>query len=300
MSSSQGRLGDLRVGDIQTFLAVRRWGSITGAARALHVTPSQVSKAVGRLEDLLGVALLSRGARGVAVSASGQRLVPHLEQVVERVEMLRTADAAPALTVAAPAFLNGLLLPVIAASHPDRRVRGIELPPGLVRAYAAENFFDLALTLGPERFPDTWITTLVGEIPKALFAPPAVARKLGRPPIDPESLREIPFIAPVYNHNGQFLIADDGCPIGAARRPGHEVQTVALGLTLAAETGQLVFGPRIAARAFVEEGRMVEVPVRGWDVREPAYVACNGERMLARAQREVVTAVRAELARLAT
>jgi DNA-binding transcriptional LysR family regulator len=50
MTVAQESLADLRVGDLMTFLAVRRSGSITAAARELKVTPSQVSKAISRLE----------------------------------------------------------------------------------------------------------------------------------------------------------------------------------------------------------------------------------------------------------
>ena len=60
-------LADLRFGDVLTFLTVHRCGAITGAARALKVTPSQVSKAVHRLERQLGahalVALVARRRR---------------------------------------------------------------------------------------------------------------------------------------------------------------------------------------------------------------------------------------------
>lgn len=299
MTSPLGRIGDLRVGDIQTFLAVRRWESITGAARALHVTPSQVSKAVARLEEQLGVSLLARGARGVSVSATGQRLLVHLEEIVKRATSLRAADAAPELSVAAPAFLSSLLLPRIAEARRDMRVRGIELPPPLVRAYAAENFFDMALTLGLPRFPDTWIATSIGEVKKAVLAPVAMAKALGPEPVSAEKLVSMPFVVPVYNYNGQFLVADDGCPLGAERKLGHEVQTVALALDLAVRTGQLVFGPLVAARAHIARGDIAVVEVEGWDVKEPVYATCNGERMMARDQKEIVTVLRAELARAA-
>ena len=57
---------ELRLADLLTLLAVQRTGSISGAAREMRVTPSQVSKAMARLERHFGVRLLSRGARGVA------------------------------------------------------------------------------------------------------------------------------------------------------------------------------------------------------------------------------------------
>ena len=73
---------DLRIPDILTFLAVCRHGSVTGAARDLRVTPSQVSKAVARLEKHLKRPLLSRKARGVSASGEGQKIVPRLEEII--------------------------------------------------------------------------------------------------------------------------------------------------------------------------------------------------------------------------
>jgi len=289
---------DLRIADLQTFLAVRRSGSITGAARTLRVTPSQVSKAVTRLEDQLGARLLARGARGVSLSPAAARLAPQLEDIVRRVSTLHDSDASSELTIAAPSFLNVLLLPAIARAMPSVRVRGIEQPPALVRVYAAENIFDIALTLGAEPFPDTWEISRIGDIRKALFATPAVAKRLGRAPVSVERLRELPFVVPIYSHNGQFVVADEGCPIAGNRRIGHEVPTMALGLELAVATGHLVFGPTIVAKPYVDRHELVEVPVRGWDVREVLYVACNGERILARQRTAIVAALAGRLAEL--
>ena len=291
-------LEDLRFADITTFLAVQRAASITGAARTLRVTPSQVSKAVGRLEDQLGMRLLARGARGVTLTPAAMRVAPQFEEISKRVGSLRAPEQLAEITVAAPSFLNTAFLPTIATSLPAYRVRGIELPPALVRAYAAENTYDLALTIGAEPFPETWEQSRVGEIRKALFAPPGLARKLGKKPISSARLAEIPFVVPIYSHNGRFMIANEGCPIHGERVIGHEVQTVALALELAARTEQLVFAPTIAAAPMVERGELIEIVVRGWNVNEDLYIAANGERMRARARTLVIEAVRDRLLEL--
>jgi DNA-binding transcriptional LysR family regulator len=253
---------------------------------------------VHRLESQLGVRLLARGARGVTLTASAMRLVDQFEAIVRQVSGLRASERQAELTVAAPSFLAAAFLPAIASALPSYRTRGIELPPALVRAYAAENTYDLALTIGAESFPETWEQSRVGAIRKALFATPALARRLGRPPVAPDKLVDVPFVVPIYSHNGRFVVADEGCPIGNKRRLGHEVQTVSLGLELAAETNQLVFAPAIVATPLVERGALVEVAVRGWAVSEDLYIACNGERMLARARSTVIAAVRAKLTAL--
>ena len=48
-------VADLRVADLLTFLAVVRSSSLTAAARERRVTPSQVSKAITRVETLARV-----------------------------------------------------------------------------------------------------------------------------------------------------------------------------------------------------------------------------------------------------
>lgn len=299
MTARNDGLEDLRIGDLMTFLAVRRTGSITAAARELRVTPSQVSKAIARLEDHLQMTLLARSSRGVTLSEAGRKIVPNVEIAVDKLRTMRrpSPQSALELTVAAPSYLITLFLPTIATALSGVRVRGLEMPPGLVRAYAAENIFDAALLpSGADRLPLSWTTEPVGELRKSLFASPTLAKKLGPAPLAPEILLDVPFVCPMSTADGRFVASDDDCPLSMTRRRlGHEAQTIGLALELAARTDQLVFGPTIAARRFVEDARLVAVPVQGWDVREPLYVACNSDRVLSRVQATITKAIRVEL-----
>jgi DNA-binding transcriptional LysR family regulator len=299
MTSLTDRLGELRLGDLATFLAVRRAGSISAAARELNVTPSQVSKAISRLEATLRVQLLSRGARGVGLSEMGLRVLPHVEAAVAR--LLRVGGAndevEAELTVAAPSYLLARFLPVIERCQPQLYVRGIEFPPALLRAYSNEDFFDMCLCAGGvESLPPKWASVSVGTMRRAIYASPQVARKLGSAPVTPDALRAYPFVCPVYYADGHVVPAHDDCPMPRTeRRVGHQALTIGLALELASRTEQLVFGPSIAARSFVESGQLEEVRVQGWDVRSSLHVACNGDRVLARVQTSVVDGVRAAL-----
>ena len=291
---------DLRIPDVLTFLAVCRLGSVTGAARALRVTPSQVSKAVARLERHLKRPLLSRKARGVSASEEGQKIVPRLEELVERVHALSaTSDVPPELklVLAAPSYLCAAFLPAVVAAVPDARFRGLEQGNAFMRAYATENLFQVALTIGEEKLPDSWVSTRAGEVRRGLFASPDVAKRLGQNP-SPEKLREVPFVLPIYNSAGQFLPGDDGCPIRREDRiMGHEAATVGVALELAAATHQLVFGPVISARTLVLAGRLAEIRVPGWHLTENLYFHANADRVLSRVQKAVVEALRKETAR---
>jgi len=285
----------MRLGDLFTFLSVHRSSSVTGAARELRVTPSQVSKAISRLEEQLNVRLLSRGSRGVTLSEEGRRLLPFVEDAVSRLRLLgREGAKGTDLTVAAPSWLIHNFLPAIAASMPELRVRGLELPPPLLRAYAAENFYDVTMvTSDVERFPGAWVSTRVGDLDYALFATPATAARLGPTPVDPSRVRAVPMVTPIFNLNGQFIPVDDDCPLPHSQRNvGHEAQTIGTALELAALTGQIVFGPKVAARRFVRGGVLVDVPVEGWNVTEPLYLVSNSDRVLSRIEKGILRSLR--------
>jgi hypothetical protein len=165
-----------------------------------------------------------------------------------------------------------------------------------VRAYAAENFFDMTLLpTGTERLPATWITKPVGVLRKALFGSPEMAARLGRP-LTTEKLQGVPFVGPIYNADGQFVSVDDDCPLRHTERTvGHEAQTIGLALELAARTDQVVFGPVIAARRHLEARTLVELEVEGWDVKDPLTVASNGDRVRSRVEASIIKAIQAEL-----
>ena len=62
---------------LRYFLEVVRSGSVSEAAGRLSVSPSAVSRQVAALEELLGVPLFERHARGMAPSAAGELLAAH-------------------------------------------------------------------------------------------------------------------------------------------------------------------------------------------------------------------------------
>src|SRR5262249_26558587 len=159
--------------------------------------------------------LLARSSRGVTLSEGGRKIVGNVEQAVERLRAMRRPEAPSELelTVAAPSYLITAMLPTIAASQPGLRVRGLEMPPPLVRAYAAENIFDLALLpSGADRLPASWTSEAIGELRKSLFGSPNVARKIGAP-VTVDALVDVPFVCPIYSNDGKFVAVDDDCPL---------------------------------------------------------------------------------------
>jgi DNA-binding transcriptional LysR family regulator len=294
-------LPELRLADLLTLLAVQRTSSISGAAREMRVTPSQVSKAMARLERHFGVRLLSRGARGVAPTAAGRHVLPRIANAVEELRATTGMrdDQAPALelTVAGPSYLIANILPTVAALLPRTRVRGIELAPAVLRSRVAENVFDVALSPGGiENRPAAWTTDGVGSLRMALFARPTFAEQLGPMPLTTERVRALPFIGPAKMGGERFVAIYDDCPLSSEERwIAHEAQTIGAGLEFASRTDNVVFGPYMAAKRYLASGLVVELPVVGWDVRESLHVLCNGDRVLSRVRTAVVQAAQEAL-----
>lgn len=63
---------DNRIGEMQVFLRVVEAGSYSEAARRLLMTPSTVSKLIGRVETRLGVRLFARSTRRLSLTSEGQ------------------------------------------------------------------------------------------------------------------------------------------------------------------------------------------------------------------------------------
>jgi len=278
-------VADLRVADLLTFLSVVRSSSLTAAARERRVTPSQVSKAITRVEAHFARKLVDRGSRGVVLSEAGRLLAPTLEGIVNQLESARAASPDVAeITLGAPSYLQTSLLSVLGAAAPNVRVRAFELPPSLLRANAQDDGFDILLIPGGgEHLPQSWVAEAVGHVRRGLFASPSLRKRLGRGPVPLERLLEVPFILPIFRQQGRVVPVDDDFPLPRSQRKiGHQVQTFLVGLEVAAQTEQLAFGPAIAAHRYITSGALVEIPIEGYDVTDPLTFACNIDRISAR------------------
>lgn len=84
--------------DLRVFVRAVERGSFSAAANDLGLTPSAVSKLVSRLEDRLGVRLLERSTRRLALTPEGEmffarakRIVADIEEAEEEVTRIRGA-----------------------------------------------------------------------------------------------------------------------------------------------------------------------------------------------------------------
>jgi len=75
------------------FLTVIEAGSFTKAGEELSMTQSGVSHAIAGLEAELGVTLLKRDRRGISLTEAGERILPHVRQVVSGINEIKKESA---------------------------------------------------------------------------------------------------------------------------------------------------------------------------------------------------------------
>jgi LysR family transcriptional regulator, glycine cleavage system transcriptional activator len=105
---------------LRAFEAAARNGSITQAAAELSVTQSAVSHQVKALEAHLGVTLIQRCGREIALTAAGQAYYPELEAALDRIaqatDRLTYQQARSSLTVnVTSSFATRWLIPRLAS-----------------------------------------------------------------------------------------------------------------------------------------------------------------------------------------
>src|SRR6516164_6988527 len=92
----------------------------SAAARALGVPKAAISRAVADLERVLGVRVLERTTRRLALTPAGQLVYPHAKRVLEEAETarsqiarLRNPPTGPLRVAADPTYGRVLLTPLV-------------------------------------------------------------------------------------------------------------------------------------------------------------------------------------------
>ena len=144
---------------LRAFDAASRTGSFSDAAKKLNVTPAAVGQQVRALEAELGVALVTRSGRGIALTPAGERLAARLASgfstIASGIEDVRAAQTnRPVRVSTSPNFVDGSLLPRLGgfwARHPDIE---ISFTPTSRAVDLAREDFDVAIRVGSGDWPD--------------------------------------------------------------------------------------------------------------------------------------------------
>lgn len=176
-----------RVVEMEAFVRACERGGFSAAARELGMSPSAVSKLVGRLEARLGVRLMQRSTRKLQLTAEGhaflersQRLLADLDDAERSVA---AGDATPRGRVslnASPSFGAHVLLPLLPGlleRHPQLAI-DVSLTDRIVDLI--DERADIAIRWGPLP-PSELLVRRLGETRQLIVGSPGYLARRGMP-----------------------------------------------------------------------------------------------------------------------
>lgn len=253
---------------LSEFLAIVRQGSFRAAAIDLGVTAGAVSQALQGLERRLGLPLLHRTTRSVALTEEGERLLarlgPAADTIVGALDDLIQSRQEPAGTLRllvhrmALAHVLAPVLPRFHRSWPEMRV---EVSVDATHAELVEGGYDAGIRVGEFIDKDMIAVRVTPPFHWAVMAAPAYLARRGRPLVPEdiaghECLRyRRPDVGDVYRwefeRDGQALSIDPPGSI-VVNDPGllHALAVQGMGL---------IYGSTLHAAPELESGLLEQV-----------------------------------------
>lgn len=189
--------GELKqVADLALFAKIVQTGGISKCAADLGVERTTISRRLGSLERHLGVKLLDRTPRHIAVTDAGRRCLEQCEMLLESAQNATSlatvgaidTDTSPIVVGAPPDMIDRYLERQIASFESDNpRVR-VELRPVSVWTDTAVDTVDIGIALSPVDVAGGW-TSVAGQVSQSVFASADYIDRYGMPrtPFDLEA-----------------------------------------------------------------------------------------------------------------
>ena len=176
-----------RLERLRALMEVAERRSFSAAARALHISPAAMSRAIAALDQDLGVALLRRTTRQVSLTPEGATFLEECRHAIEKLDnvarVIRGGRAEPRglLSVSAPVVFGRMhVLPIVTELlkvHRDLRVE-LLLTDRLVRL--VDEGVDVAVRIA-DLTDSSLLGVRVGETRRVLVASPDYLAARGAP-----------------------------------------------------------------------------------------------------------------------
>lgn len=200
--------GSAASSEMNAFVRVVERGSFAAAADDLGVTPSALSKLVTRIEDRLGVRLLARTTRRLALTAEGDLFLARSRDILASIEAAEAEVTAASrlprghlkisVGTALAKQILGPSLPVFLALYPDITVE-LHVSDHQVDLVAEQ--VDVAIRSGALG-DSTLVARKIGDATRVICASPLYLRKHGSPRVPSDLLQHncLTLPGPAWSH----------------------------------------------------------------------------------------------------
>ncbi|WP_428687005.1 LysR substrate-binding domain-containing protein [Roseibium sp.] len=202
---------------LKTVLLVRDLGSIAGAARALDLDASNVSRTVAAIERELGQRLFQRSTRRLSLTEEGERylrrVAPLLEEIDAANEEVTSSGDRPKGTLrmtASVAFVLEGIVPVLPKFHERYPDISVELFPSDSNLDLLAEGLDLAIRLAAAPKGDLISTKLLQTVYRVVASPEYLETE-GHPggPEDLTGRNCLCFALPDFRNSWRFRRGDE-------------------------------------------------------------------------------------------
>lgn len=251
---------------LRYFWAVAHDGSVTRAAKRLHVSQSALSVQIRNLEDDLGHALFERRGKQLVLTEAGRIAVAYADAIFSAgSELVATlGDRGPTrrvLRVGALATLSRnlqmrFLSPLVGRDDVELVVRSGSLAD-MLRGLEAHNLDVVLANVTPPRdAASPFLPHAIAEQPVSLVGPP---RRKKRPKKLADILASEPIVLPMPESSIRSAFDALVDRLGVRPRIAAEVDDAAMLRLLARAHGGLAVVPPIIVKDELDQGRLVEV-----------------------------------------
>jgi molybdate transport repressor ModE-like protein len=300
--------GDMNIEYLKTFQEIVRLGSFSETAKKLGISQPAVTFQVQKLEQELGVRLVDRSQRNIALTQAGKRLLKFAEAVGAEQEKLKRDleqmrdKVSGELNIAASTIPGEYLLPTLLAKfkqrYPAVKIQVDVSDSMTVISHINDNTYDMGFCgIKPEEKELTSLKTAEDEIVLIVFPKHPFA---GKGEVAAEELESEPFIfretTSGTQRNLENLLGKAGLDI--RQWTPHLVlgSTQAVIAAVAAEAG-IAFVSNLAIKQCAVQGLVQQVNVKGLKLKRDFYCVYRQEKITTRLLQEFIDFIKTEAIR---
>src|ERR1700722_5461227 len=265
-------MAEMELRHLRYFVAVAEEGSLTVAAqKRLHTAQPSLSRQIRDLELELGVQLMTRGPRGIELTAAGRVFLDHARVALLQVEAAgggARRAAQPTRTSFAIGFLTGYemdwlpaVMEILRAELPSTEVvvhsqDSPDLAAGLIRGK-----IDLAFLRPEKQAPGLKFKPLRKD--PLIVVMPRDHALAARNSIRPQDIAGETFIgvSAIRAPTLHAVIGEYAKRTGIALKPDHQAENIAMAISLVASTGSICLMPLYAKNLLPKT--IVSRPIQG-------------------------------------
>ncbi len=244
---------------LRAFEAAARNASLSAAARELNVTHAAVAQHVRTVEAHLGVSLLVREGRQMALTDQGRALAMSLAdgfgQIIAGVRAVTKDDEARPLVISVtPSFAENWLMPRLAqfwTAHPEI---SLSITPDTRLVDLQRDRFDMAIRYGDGNWPGLEVQHLT-PAGLAVVATPALLEGCEKPTLD--DVAKLPWLFEVIDGEYRKWTTEQGLDLSQCQI--NEVATLGMLLSAVRAGAGVSAVPSALVRDDIASGRLLAI-----------------------------------------